>query len=79
MAYSVSDIKCIHEQNGGYFFSRDTMRFFGDTMKSFGVRNRDDGIYLYRKHSRHGGVWVFNPETGDLRPRSDLSPKDIGA
>jgi hypothetical protein len=47
-----------------YFFSRNTMRFFGDTMKNYGVRKtvidtrdeKDVPVYeLYRRHPvKHG-------------------------
>lgn len=38
------------------FFSRGTMRFFGDTMKNYGVRSYDDNTWeLYRKRPvKHG-------------------------
>jgi hypothetical protein len=65
-----------------YFFSRDTMRFFGDTMRSFGTKQLDGVVYLYRKPSAtvnvfgnhyradsnntYLGVWRLNPETYDL-------------
>jgi hypothetical protein len=33
------DLKYLYERNNpeGHFFDRDTMRFFGDTMRNFGV------------------------------------------
>jgi hypothetical protein len=34
-----------------YFFSKETMRFFGDTMKSFGVRWINGKRVMYRKPS----------------------------
>jgi hypothetical protein len=38
---TVSSLKYLYERNnpGGHFFDRDTMRFFGDTMRNFGVRD----------------------------------------
>jgi len=46
-------------QTGSYFFTRDTMRFFGDTMANYGVRsNNIKGLpvwELYRKKPvKHG-------------------------
>ena len=32
-----------------YFFSRETMKFFGDTMKNYGVRDAGNCWELYRK------------------------------
>lgn len=41
----------------GHFFDRDTMKFFGDTMRSFGVRVIDGVTYLYRKPSARVNVF----------------------
>lgn len=53
-----------------YFFTRDTMRFFGDTMANFGCRQATHkGTLcweLYRKHPvKHGlqGSFYFNQQT----------------
>lgn len=43
----------LHPDN--YFFTRDTMRFFGDTMRNYGVRNAGTHWELYRKRPvKHG-------------------------
>jgi hypothetical protein len=44
---------------GGYFFSRASMRFFGDTMRNFGVQ--DGGIVEGRE------VWDLYRKGGPLR------------
>jgi hypothetical protein len=38
---TASTLKYLYERNNpeGHFFDRDTMRFFGDTMRNFGVRD----------------------------------------
>ncbi len=37
------------------FFTRDTMKFFGDTMRNYGVRDASDSWELYRKQPvKHG-------------------------
>lgn len=37
---NVSELKCQVEQGEGrFFFTRDAMRFFGDTMRNYGVRD----------------------------------------
>jgi len=66
-----SELKQLYEFNNpeGYFFNRKTMRFFGDTMANFGVRDAghiksmtDHGIKmveawsLYRKRPVNGGL-----------------------
>ena len=61
-----SDLKYNYEQENpnGHFFERKTLRFFGDTMKNYGVRavriRTTDGTpcnvwELYRRHPvKHG-------------------------
>jgi|14_taG_2_1085336.scaffolds.fasta_scaffold19858_3 hypothetical protein len=42
-----------------YFFSPDTMRFWGDTMRNYGVRwhDKEAGILeLYRRRAVNGGL-----------------------
>lgn len=41
---------------GGHFFDRETMRFFGDTMKNYGLRSYNEKTWeLYRrKPVKHG-------------------------
>ena len=74
LTMSVSDIK---HHNAGHFFSRATMKFFGDKMASFGVRTFEGNRVLYRKPSalvnvfgktkRAGrdyfGCWIIKPLT----------------
>ncbi len=54
---SVSDIKY---HNEGHFFSRSTMKFFGDKMSSFGVRTYQGKRILYRKPT----AYVRTPFSG---------------
>lgn len=57
-----------------YFFSKDTMRFFGQTMSKFRVKKQSGGKYLIycpmkdRRTGKHIGMTerLFNPETNDL-------------
>lgn len=55
-----SDLKFWHEENHpeSYCFSRGTMKFFGDTMRNFGVRkiNNGDLYELYRRRPVKGGL-----------------------
>lgn len=51
-----SDVKYWYERmeselgtSARHFFDRATMRFFGDTMRSFGVRRIGETVYMYRK------------------------------
>lgn len=38
-----------HSDSGHFFFTRETMRFFGDTMANYGVRDAGDSWELHRK------------------------------
>jgi hypothetical protein len=45
-----SQLKAKVEQGkDSYFFTRDTMKFFGDTMRNYGVRSNGNSWELYRK------------------------------
>ena len=35
-----SQLKHFVEETGSYFFTRDSMKFFGDTMRNYGVRSK---------------------------------------
>lgn len=52
-----SDLKYYHELNNpnSAFFSRKTMKFFGDTMKNYGIRTHANAVELFRrKPVKHG-------------------------
>ena len=49
---TASELKRLHEQHNphSYFFTRESMRFAGDTMKNYGVCEYDaDHWELYRR------------------------------
>ena len=49
---TASELKALHEEHNpeSLFFDRKTMRFFGDTMKNYGVCIWENGlIELFRK------------------------------
>jgi hypothetical protein len=71
---TASALKYLYERNNpdGHFFDRDTMRFFGDTMRNFGVADggkvktiTENGIEevavwgLYRRRPVKCGVHGF--------------------
>lgn len=88
---SVAEIKSAAEANGSFFFTRDTMKFFGDTMKSFATILDDNGAtILYRKPSAYivdmrgdrvmAGRLYFSAWTfidGDLRSMNDKEKSRI--
>lgn len=60
-----SELKYNVENTGSYFFTRNSMKAFGDTMKNYGVRSviisshtqkNIDCWELYRKRPVRGGV-----------------------
>lgn len=55
---SPSELKYQHELHhpNSFFFSRNTMKFFGDTMKNYGVRSVGDYYELYRKKPVNGNL-----------------------
>lgn len=44
-----SELKYHVEQTGSNFFDRRTLKFFGDTMKNYGVCDNGDTWELFRK------------------------------
>ena len=52
-----SQLKYNHESLNpeSYYFTRNSMRFFGDTMRNYGVKTHENFYELYRKHPvKHG-------------------------
>ena len=65
----------------GFFFSRKTMRFFGDTMRNFTVRDMEGYWVLYRKNVpviNHAGYacyrrgFAFEKETFKYKPTAEI-------
>jgi len=54
-----SELKYLHELNNpeSHFFSPATMRFFGDTMKNYGVKTTGHFIELHRKSPVKNGLY----------------------
>lgn len=65
LVWTIHDIKYVTETKGpGFFFSRKTMRFFKDTMKSFSVSNKNGETIV--THKTRGTMWKFNPDNGHM-------------
>lgn len=65
---SPSELKYQVEQanSNSFFFTRKTMKFFGDTMKNYGVRDAGSHWELYRKRPVKHGLYksvYFNKVT----------------
>jgi len=77
---TIYEIKTRLEETAPKYFSRETMKFFGQTMKDFRVYKQADGKFLLtapiRQRTRFSGseIWatigqtrkIFNPETNRL-------------
>lgn len=69
--WTLSAVKAANEAAGHFFFSRDTMRFFGDTMASFKVVCEGFDVCLERVKADKEGCglgkrYTFHPETGHI-------------
>lgn len=68
---TIYEIKRRTAQTEPYFFSRDTMKFFGQTLKDFHVHKQDKKYLII---AASGNNWtgkpltkrLFNPETNEL-------------
>lgn len=70
---TIYEIKRLTQGTSPYFFSRDTMKFFRQTLRDFKVHKRKDGKYLITADSygSNGKVIgetrrIFDPETNKL-------------
>lgn len=69
---TIYDIKKRTKETAPYFFSKDTLKFFGQTMESFSVEKQPDG--RYRISAPSGPNWdghflterYFNPVNNEL-------------
>lgn len=72
---SITEIKNRTAETSPYFFNRQTLKFFGQTMRSFKVKKQEDGRYkisapmIDRFTNRNMGETVryFNPITNELQ------------
>jgi hypothetical protein len=69
---TIYEIKRRTSETSPYYFARDTMRFFGQTMKSFRIHKCEDGRYqisapvYFRESIVNTSVRFFNPENNKL-------------
>jgi len=71
---TIHDIKRLSEDKAPYFFTRKTLQFFGQTMRSFSVMKQTDGRarisapMIDRFTGKNVGTTVryFNPKTNEL-------------
>lgn len=78
---TISQLAYLDETHGGYYFSRATLRFFGQTRRDFRVKRLSDGrIAVYSRHGKHGvkSCAVHNPQTGTLDHADEAARGETG-
>jgi len=65
---TIYEIKRLTETTAPYFFDTKTLKFFGQTLKSFSVQKCNDGRYFLQAPRKHGGYTTrfFNPQNNRL-------------
>jgi hypothetical protein len=65
---TIYEIKRATAETSPYFFSRETLKFFGQTMKSFRVTRCTDGRFYFYASRKTGGYTrrFFNPANNKL-------------
>ena len=69
---TIHDIKWLTRDTAPYFFSRKTMKFFGQTLRSFSVKRQKDGRYRISAPMMDNGKYMgdtvryFNPVNSEL-------------
>jgi len=69
---TIYEIKKRTKKTAPHFFSKESMKFFGQTMNSFAVKKQKDGRYLIVAPSgdnwetKHLTVRYFNPDNNEL-------------
>lgn len=72
---TIYEIKQRTKKTAPYYFSRDTMRFFGQTLKDFSVIKQKDGRYRICALNKNAPtandftVRYFNPINDKLEPK----------
>ena len=68
---TIYDIKERTKETSPYFFSKNTLGFFGQTMGDFKVYKQDDKYLITAPHYKNGELRghterLFNPKTNEL-------------
>lgn len=63
---TISEIKKRTLESAPYFFSRSTMKFFGQQMKDFKVYREGENFRIYAPHKHGATERLFNPFTNQL-------------
>ena len=76
--YTIAEIAAANEAKGGFYFSKDTLKFFKQKRSDFKVKHIAGRIFVmapsrWDGHLMGYSVAEFNPETGDLSQPKDHS------
>jgi len=65
---TIYEIKRLTKEKAPYFFSKDTMQFFNQTLRDFKVESMKDGRFKISANSfgENETIRFFNPITNDL-------------
>ena len=65
---TIYEIKRLTKEKAPYFFSKETMKFFNQTLKDFKVETMEDGRFKISADSfgDNETIRFFNPKTNDL-------------
>ena len=68
---TIYEIKRLTKETAPYFFSRDTMKFFNQTLKDFKVKKQIDGRYKITAKGRYNTTTkrFFNPKNNELESK----------
>ena len=64
---TIYELKRRNETNGGNFFSRATLKFWGDTLRGLKVKRDIDPTLVVVERKRTGKSWLFDLNTGRLQ------------
>ena len=65
---TIQEIVDRSKKKSPFYFSKDTLKFFGQTISKFKVKRMEDGRVRISQMTKHGteSVRFFNPVTNDL-------------
>jgi len=63
---TISELAKLNKANGGHFFNTQTMAHFGDTMRSFSIKNNKKAGTVVVTRKTDGRQWTFDTKTGRL-------------
>lgn len=64
---TIYEIKELTKETSPYFFSRDTFKFFGQTLKDFKIYKQMDGRYKIQASNNYGvTIRFFNLKSNQL-------------